>query len=83
MRGRPTTPTRWTPRRQPAASNGWLSSSGAENGDLCAWISSGQGASSIISVGGRNYAVQSLWSNNFNNNSGGCVNSYVSATNQH
>ena len=67
----------------PAASNGWLSSSGAENGDLCAWISSGQGASSIISVGGRNYAVQSLWSNNFNNNSGGCVNSYVSATNQH
>ena len=67
----------------PAASNGWLTSGGAENGDLCAWISSGQGASAIVSVGGRNYAVQSLFSNNFNNNSGGCVTFYSSATNQH
>src|SRR2546430_1468222 len=67
----------------PGAGNGWLSGSGAENGDLCAWISSGQGASTIVTVNGAHYAVQSLWSNNFNNNSGGCVNSYVSATNQH
>jgi hypothetical protein len=67
----------------PGAADGWLTGSGAENGDLCAWISTGQGASAIISVGGRNYAVQSLFSNNFNNNSGGCVVSYTSPTNQH
>jgi hypothetical protein len=67
----------------PAAGNGWLTSGGSENGDLCAWISSGQGAAAIISVGGTNYAVQSLFSNNFNNNSGGCVIFYSSATNQH
>ncbi len=67
----------------PAASNGWLSNNGEENGDLCAWISSGQGASAIVSIGGRNFAVQSLWSNNFNSNNGGCVIFYASATNQH
>jgi serine protease len=67
----------------PNASSGWLTAGGAENGDLCAWISSGQGASAIVSINGANYAVQSLFSNNFNNNSGGCVISYVSATNQH
>jgi serine protease len=67
----------------PGAADGWLTSGGAENADLCAWISSGQGASAIISVGGRNYAVQSLFSNNFSNNSGGCVIFYSSATNQH
>ncbi|MEN3307611.1 MAG: hypothetical protein V7603_3813 [Micromonosporaceae bacterium] len=66
----------------PAAGNGWLGG-GAENGDLCAWISSGQGASTIVSLNGSNYAVQSLWSNNFNNNSGGCVAFYQSAGNQH
>ena len=60
----------------PAASNGWLTSGGAENGDLCAWISSGQGASAIVSLNGSNYAVQSLWSNAFNNSAGGCVLSY-------
>lgn len=66
----------------PNASSGWLGG-GEENGDLCAWIRSGQGASTILSVNGTNYAVQSLWSNNFNNNAGGCVNFYASATNQH
>jgi serine protease len=67
----------------PAASNGWLTAGGAENGDICAWISSGQGAAAIVSLGGTNYAVQSLFSNNFSNNSGGCVIFYQSATNQH
>jgi serine protease len=66
----------------PAAGNGWLGG-GQENGDLCAWISSGQGAAAIVSLNGVNYAVQSLWSNNFNSNSGGCVIFYQSATNQH
>jgi hypothetical protein len=66
----------------PDAGSGWLGG-GAENGDLCAWISSGQGAAAIVNTGSANYAVQSLWSNNFNSNSGGCVIFYSSATNQH
>ncbi len=57
-------------------SGGWTDSGGAENGDKCAWISSGQGASADVSMGGNTYAVQSLWSNAFNNGSGGCVLSY-------
>ena len=55
---------------------GWLDSGGAENGDKCAWISSGQGAAAEVSFGGTNYAVQSLWSNAFNSGNGGCVLSY-------
>jgi serine protease len=55
---------------------GWLDSSGAENGDKCAWISSGQGASANVSLGGSSFPVQSLWSNAFNSGAGGCVLSY-------
>ncbi|HMA32852.1 MAG TPA: hypothetical protein VKY74_00120 [Chloroflexia bacterium] len=55
---------------------GWLDSGGAENGDKCAWISSGQGASANVSMGGATFPVQSLWSNAFNGNAGGCVLSY-------
>ena len=55
---------------------GWLDSSGAENGDKCAWISSGQGASADISLSTGTFAVQSLWSNAFNSGSGGCVLTY-------
>jgi serine protease len=55
---------------------GWLDSSGSENGDKCAWISSGQGASANVTMNGATFPVQSLWSNAFNNNSGGCVLSY-------
>ena len=60
----------------PYPDTGWLDRFAAENGDKCAWISSGQGAAADISLGGASYAVQSLWSNAFNNRSGGCVNSY-------
>jgi serine protease len=55
---------------------GWLDGSGAENGDKCAWISSGQGASALTHLSTGNFAVQSLWSNAFNSNAGGCVLSY-------
>jgi serine protease len=55
---------------------GWLDSGGAENGDKCAWISSGQGASADISLSTGTFAVQSLWSNAFNGGAGGCVLSY-------
>ncbi|HEX6550039.1 MAG TPA: hypothetical protein VF117_05145 [Gammaproteobacteria bacterium] len=57
-------------------SGGWTDSSGAENGDKCAWISSGQGASAIEQIGSGSYPVQSLWSNAFNSGAGGCVMSY-------
>jgi serine protease len=67
----------------PAPNSGWLDSAGLENGDKCAWISSGQGASAIVSLNGASFAVQSLWSNNFNGGAGGCVVSYTSATDQH
>jgi len=55
---------------------GWLDSGGAENGDKCAWISSGQGASANISLSSGTFPVQSLWSNAFNGGGGGCVLSY-------
>ena len=57
-------------------SGGWTDSGGAENGDKCAWISSGQGASAIEKIGSGSYPVQSLWSNAFNSGAGGCVMSY-------
>jgi len=55
---------------------GWLDSSGAENGDKCAWISSGQGASAKITLSTGTFPVQTLWSNAFNGGAGGCVLSY-------
>jgi serine protease len=55
---------------------GWLDGSGSENGDKCAWISSGQGASANITLSSGTFPVQSLWSNAFNSNAGGCVLAY-------
>jgi hypothetical protein len=55
---------------------GWLDSGGAENGDKCAWISSGQGAAADVILSTGTFPVQSLWSNAFNSDSGGCVLSY-------
>lgn len=56
---------------------GWLDGSGSENGDKCAWITSGnQGASANVSLSTGTYPVQSLWSNAFNSDNGGCVLSY-------
>lgn len=47
---------------------GWTnSSSGAENGDECAWISPGQqGGSGNVTMGNGSYAMQSTWSNDTN-----------------
>jgi serine protease len=56
--------------------SGWLDSSGAENGDKCAWISSGQGASANTKLSTGTFPVQSLWSNAFNSGGGGCVLTY-------
>ncbi len=57
-------------------STGWVDSGGAENGDKCAWISSGQGAAANVSFSTGSFPVQSLWSNAFNSGGGGCVLSY-------
>jgi serine protease len=51
---------------------GWLDRNGEENGDKCAWISSGPGASASVNLNGANFPVQSLWSNATSN----CVLSY-------
>jgi PKD repeat protein len=42
------------------------SSNGQEDGDECAWISSGQGASANVSMGTGTFAMQSTWSNDTN-----------------
>ena len=55
---------------------GWLDSSLSENGDKCAWIASGQGASANVQLSNGTYPVQSLWSNAFNGGAGGCVLSF-------
>jgi hypothetical protein len=55
---------------------GWLDGNGAEIGDKCAWISSGQGAAADITLSTGTFAVQSLWSNAFSGNTGGCVITY-------
>ncbi|MFM8303462.1 MAG: hypothetical protein ACKOA9_04065 [Actinomycetota bacterium] len=47
----------------PFPNSGWLDANGAENGDKCSWIRSGQGASAYVSLNGRSFPVQSLWSN--------------------
>jgi len=57
-------------------SSGWIDSSGAENGDKCAWIGSGQGAAADVTFTTGTFAVQSLWSNAFSNGAGGCVLSF-------
>jgi serine protease len=51
---------------------GWTDPNGAENGDKCAWISSGQGASANLHVSTGTFAVQTTWSNDFNGGAGGC-----------
>jgi serine protease len=50
---------------------GWVNntgsaSTGQENGDECAWISSGQGASALVAMSTGSFAMQSTWSNDTN-----------------
>jgi hypothetical protein len=52
----------------PVPGSGWLDSAGAENADKCIW----DGASTNVTLGSHDYAVQPLWSNA----SGGCAMTY-------
>jgi hypothetical protein len=56
----------------PFPPTGWVDSSGAETGDKCAWIKSGQGASQNITLSTGTFPVQSTWANDYNGASGGC-----------
>jgi hypothetical protein len=62
-------------------SGGYTDSSRSENGDKCAWISSGQGASQDISLTTGSFAVQSTWANDYNGGAGGCELSHPIVTN--
>jgi hypothetical protein len=45
---------------------GWTDASGSENGDLCAWRSSGAGATQNVTFTTGTFAVQGTWSNRAN-----------------
>ena len=46
---------------------GWTNAqTGGEDGDECAWITTGQGASANVSMGNGAFAMQSTWSNDTN-----------------
>ena len=60
---------------------GWVDASGQENGDKCAWIRSGQGASQNISLTTGTFAVQSTWANDLGGGAGGCEVSHPIVTN--
>jgi len=51
---------------------GWVDNEGAETGDKCAWIYSGEGAAQDITLTTGSFAVQSLWGNDFAGGTGGC-----------
>jgi serine protease len=56
----------------PYPATGWIDSSGAEDGDKCAWIASGPGASQNITLGTGSFAVQATWANDAGGGAGGC-----------
>lgn len=47
----------------PVPTSGWADSSGQENADKCAWISSGAGKAHNIVLSTGTFAIQTLWSN--------------------
>src|SRR5207302_3602144 len=54
---------------------GWTDVSGAENGDKCAWQSTGRGASVDVPFVTGSFAMQSTWSNDIGT-TGGCESSH-------
>jgi hypothetical protein len=61
---------------------GWTDSSGAENGDKCAWITPGtSGGSFDLSTGHGTFAMQTTWGNDGNGGAGTCQASHAIVTN--
>jgi serine protease len=61
---------------------GYTDSSGAENGDKCAWITPGtSGGSFDLTDGHGTFAVQTTWGNDGNNNNGTCQASHAIVSN--
>jgi len=57
---------------------GWTDSSGAENGDKCAWVTPGtSGGSFNLSLTTGSYAVQTTWANDGSGGSGACEGSHA------
>ena len=52
---------------------GWTANNGEENGDLCAWKSSGAGKVQDITLSSGKFAVQGTWSNLAPKGKGGCA----------
>lgn len=59
---------------------GWTANNGEENGDLCAWRTSGSGRVQDITLPTGTFAVQGTWSNLANNGAGGCAISHSIVT---
>lgn len=59
---------------------GWMDGVGAEIGDKCAWISSGQGAVQNVAFSTGTFPMQSLWSNIPGGGAGACVFSLSTTT---
>ena len=61
---------------------GWTDSTGAENGDKCAWITPGTaGGSFDLSTGHGTFAVQTTWGNDGAGGAGACEASHAIVTN--
>jgi len=61
---------------------GWTDSSGAENGDKCAWITPGTaGGSFDLTTGHGTFAMQTTWANDGNGGAGTCEASHAIVTN--
>ena len=61
---------------------GWTDSSGAENGDKCAWVTPGtSGGSFDLSLTTGTYAVQTTWGNDGAGGAGACQGSHAIVTN--
>jgi serine protease len=56
------------PANQLGFQDGWNDTSSSENGDKCAWT-----GLQNIPLGGHQYAVQPMWSNEANSGNGGCA----------
>jgi hypothetical protein len=59
---------------------GWLANNGEENGDLCAWKTSGGGRVQNITLPTGTFAVQGTWSNLAASGAGGCAISHKIVT---